>query len=379
MISSRSVTKILATLNIMVSAISFSSSKAFAQPYAHKALPSMEHVNYKPPTSRCGPKKIDIIVPDFPKAEAPPPAVFIFETERRSIEEKIGELERLGAGIKPYSQALATIDEIAKKENMHKELRAAVDQLRSSLDNQLATMRNKGAPVNKSAAHAAATHASLVSVAAQSAGKSLAEIYSEVAQSILRRAWKPNEYVSHGVSVFFTVDENGAITNVAANPNSKGNSAEQERFKEFISGHPELPPPPKGIAPIKLIASQDTRDKLTVARLQGRNPNIDYSAYMAEVQRKIKRDWHPPHFYENKRVTVIFRIDHDGRVIEKKVKQSSGLPAADAAALTAIDKAAPFPPLPKGGAPDVAVSFTFDYSAPKFRHPIFRSIPNRPR
>ncbi len=314
--------------------------------------------------------------PGIKNTDMPPPAVFNFEAERKQIEEKIGELEKLGAGVKPYRQALATIDEMAKTGDPDNKLRVALDRLKSSVENQLATMQNRGSTTSKSAAHAASTNAALVAGATKTAGKSHAEIYGEVAQSILRRAWKPTDYVSQGVSVFFTVDEDGAIKNVAANPNSKGNAAEQLRFKEFVSGHPELPPPPKGIAPLKLIASQDTKDKINISTFHPRNPHVDYSAYMAEVQRKIKRDWHPPHVYENKRVTVIFRIDHDGRVIEKKIKQSAGIPAADAAALTAIDKAAPFPPLPKGGEPDVAVSFTFDYNVfRRNRIPFYRPAP----
>lgn len=314
--------------------------------------------------------------PGIKNSDTPPPAVFNFEAERKQTEEKIGELEKLGAGVKPYRQALASIDEISKTGDAANKLKAALDRLKSSAENQLATMQNRSSTASKSAAHAASTNAALLAGAAKSAGKSHAEIYGEVAQSILRRAWKPTDYVSQGVSVFFTVDEDGAITNVAANPNSKGNAAEQLRFKEFVSGHPELPPPPKGIAPLKLIASQDTKDKINISAFHPRNPHVDYSSYMAEVQRKIKRDWHPPHVYENKRVTVIFRIDHDGRVIEKKIKQSAGIPAADAAALTAIDKAAPFPPLPKGGGPDVAVSFTFDCNAfRRNRLPFYRQMP----
>lgn len=291
-----------------------------------------------------------------------PHAVLHVDAEREAIVSKIAALEKKGAGVKPYTQALANIDELSKKQNAQSDLQAAVERLKSSLDHQLKLMETKNAAPSAAVSKPTSTIVGTNSNSAKGPGKSLAEVYAEVAQSILRRAWKPTEYVSQGVSVFFTVDEHGTITKVAANPNSKGNAAEQERFKEFISGHPELPPPPASIAPLKLIASQDTKDKIIVSRLSIRNPKIDYSAYMADVQRQVRRSWSPPRGFSGKRVIVIFRIDHDGRIIEKTIKQSSGLPAADAAALAALDKAAPFPPLPKGGEPDVAVSFTFDYN-----------------
>lgn len=113
-------------------------SSAFAQPYAHKALPSMEQVNYKP---RKTGHLIDErpIIRKIPIAQAPPPAVFDFETERKQIESKISELEKAGAGIKPYTQALANIDELSKKPHAEAELEAAVSKLKKALADQVKT------------------------------------------------------------------------------------------------------------------------------------------------------------------------------------------------------------------------------------------------
>ncbi len=92
-------------------------------------------------------------------------------------------------------------------------------------------------------------------------------------------------------------------------------------------------------------------------------PDPDYGAYMAELQRRIKRHWQPPQAQESKKVVVIFRIDRSGRLLSLNVKGTSGFVEADHAALEAVKLSAPFRPLPVGHPDnDLAVEFTFDYN-----------------
>ncbi len=89
----------------------------------------------------------------------------------------------------------------------------------------------------------------------------------------------------------------------------------------------------------------------------------DFGPYMKELQRRIKMNWDPPKGNESKRVILLFSIAKDGRLLNIKVHRSSGLQAADNAAINAVKLTAPFRPLPpefKGNSVDI--QFTFDYN-----------------
>lgn len=89
----------------------------------------------------------------------------------------------------------------------------------------------------------------------------------------------------------------------------------------------------------------------------------DFGPYMRELQRRIKLNWNPPKGNESKRVVLLFKIAKSGRMLSCRVLKSSGLPAADQAALRAVELTAPFRPLPvefKGQSIDI--QFTFDYN-----------------
>ena len=89
----------------------------------------------------------------------------------------------------------------------------------------------------------------------------------------------------------------------------------------------------------------------------------DFGPYMKELQRRIKMNWDPPKGNESKRVVLLFKISRDGRLLSVNVSKSSGVPAADKAAVSAVQLTAPFRPLPaeyKGQSVDI--QFTFDYN-----------------
>jgi len=101
---------------------------------------------------------------------------------------------------------------------------------------------------------------------------------------------------------------------------------------------------------------------------QGKNKDgteasvVDFSAYMAALQARIKRNWFPPRLGRSKRVKVIFNIARDGQLSKLRLLNSSGLTDSDNAALKAVEAAAPLMPLPKGAPVDVDIEFTFDYN-----------------
>ena len=74
-------------------------------------------------------------------------------------------------------------------------------------------------------------------------------------------------------------------------------------------------------------------------------------------------NWDPPKGNESKRVVLLFSIARDGRLLNVKVHRSSGLAAADKAAIDAVKLTAPFRPLPPDFRGDnVDIQFTFDYN-----------------
>ncbi len=90
--------------------------------------------------------------------------------------------------------------------------------------------------------------------------------------------------------------------------------------------------------------------------------NVDFGPYMADLQRRIKRAWFPPRGQENRRVVVIFKVHKQGELSNLRLATSSGNASADKAAMSAVENAAPFRPLPSGSSDDVDIQFTFDYN-----------------
>ncbi|MDX2086014.1 MAG: energy transducer TonB [Candidatus Melainabacteria bacterium] len=92
-------------------------------------------------------------------------------------------------------------------------------------------------------------------------------------------------------------------------------------------------------------------------------PEPDFGPYIAELQRRIKRNWAPPSDNRNKRIVALFTIGRDGRLLAVNIQQSSGVQIADEAAIRAVKASAPFRPLPvnfRGS--DIDVQFIFDYN-----------------
>jgi len=89
---------------------------------------------------------------------------------------------------------------------------------------------------------------------------------------------------------------------------------------------------------------------------------VDFSEYMAALQRAIKRQWYPPKCPTSRRVQVTFKIHRNGSMSNLRLLASSGAAIADQAALKAVQLAAPFRHLPSGSPEDVDIQFTFDYN-----------------
>lgn len=91
--------------------------------------------------------------------------------------------------------------------------------------------------------------------------------------------------------------------------------------------------------------------------------DIDFGPFMADLERRIKRNWQPPRAGDSKKVKVRFYLRRDGRLVNMELLQSSGDGESDEAAMTAIRMAAPFRPFPPAVREDILpIEFTFDYN-----------------
>ena len=89
----------------------------------------------------------------------------------------------------------------------------------------------------------------------------------------------------------------------------------------------------------------------------------DMGPYVREMQRRIKKNWDPPRGNSSSKVVLFFKITRDGRVFGVSVHVSSGDPATDRAAISAVELTAPFRPLPPEFRGNFAqIDFTFDYN-----------------
>lgn len=90
--------------------------------------------------------------------------------------------------------------------------------------------------------------------------------------------------------------------------------------------------------------------------------DLNFGPYMSALQRAIKRAWKPPRGTESNRIVVTFTVLANGRLSDLRVIQESADPEANLAAMEAVNRAAPFDPLPPGAGDSVDIEFTFDYN-----------------
>jgi TonB family protein len=94
----------------------------------------------------------------------------------------------------------------------------------------------------------------------------------------------------------------------------------------------------------------------------GAQVDVDFGPYMADLQRRIKKQWFPPKNEESKRVVVVFKVHSAGEVSDLRIDHSSGSKLVDDAGLAAVKNASPLKLLPKGAPESVDIQFTFDYN-----------------
>ncbi len=78
------------------------------------------------------------------------------------------------------------------------------------------------------------------------------------------------------------------------------------------------------------------------------NASFDYPYWFTQTFNKLASNFRNTVVIDGRVVCVVyFQVIRSGRMVEVRVEQSSGIPAFDKVCQAAVEKSAPFPPLPK--------------------------------
>ncbi|MCK4632829.1 MAG: TonB C-terminal domain-containing protein [candidate division Zixibacteria bacterium] len=125
--------------------------------------------------------------------------------------------------------------------------------------------------------------------------------------------------------------------------------------------------------PVKVEQKEKPKEKKTVRRAQGEtttepeqvevpgtgsgtpfggakidNASFDYPYWFRQAFNKLSQSFRNPIAFDGTLVcTIYFQVIKSGRVVDVRVEESSGILAFDDACLAAVERSAPFPPLPR--------------------------------
>ncbi|WP_040655704.1 energy transducer TonB [Rubidibacter lacunae] len=105
--------------------------------------------------------------------------------------------------------------------------------------------------------------------------------------------------------------------------------------------------------------------------------DIDLGPYLSELQRRVRRNWQPSSPRRDRQTLIQFQIARNGQIRNLRVVQTSGSPIVDRETLEAIERAAPFPPLPSGFHQEALnVNFSFNIHITENDRPSLRLGPS---
>jgi TonB family protein len=93
------------------------------------------------------------------------------------------------------------------------------------------------------------------------------------------------------------------------------------------------------------IDRQFTAQDSSISASTGTKDSV-WHAYLKELVRRLRSNWHAPLYQPDYRVVVVFDIMRDGTLTKCKVTQSSGVAKNDQAALKAVADTTPYKPWP---------------------------------
>lgn len=144
-------------------------------------------------------------------------------------------------------------------------------------------------------------------------------------------------------------------------------TAKAEAVEESVVTEEVPPEPIREVVP-QQVATAPSVEEIAVKELRASAQKQDggdstmRTAYLGKLQRHIASYKVNPRTNRQGTVIVRFTVSASGQLLSREIAKSSGSPKLDEAALAALDRAAPFPPFPKGVVNDqLAVSVPFRF------------------
>ncbi|WP_409561036.1 energy transducer TonB [Hyphomicrobium sp. MC8b] len=110
------------------------------------------------------------------------------------------------------------------------------------------------------------------------------------------------------------------------------------------------PPPPEVVQTITQPAQVAVLEVRSAGQASGGNAKA-FGRYMSQINDRVQKAKRNPRVPASGTVVLRYTIGVDGHILSKEIATSSGFKQLDDAATDALDRAAPFPPIP----PDVSV------------------------
>jgi len=162
-------------------------------------------------------------------------------------------------------------------------------------------------------------------------------------------------------------------------------SIEQLLEKSALRGKPKPKIPQVDVKPDKTLPKKSWRKKQTVKQKstaankhstttdkgktsEKKSPvagievdtEFDNPEYLMEMRNRIFNNWQCPMLKKSVKTRVYFKLGKDGKLLRAFVKERAGNMAFDTAAINAVIKSAPLPPLPENF-PEKELGVTFDF------------------
>ncbi|MEH2040168.1 TonB family protein [Nostoc sp.] len=102
------------------------------------------------------------------------------------------------------------------------------------------------------------------------------------------------------------------------------------------------------------------RDRQGTSGVDASSQDVDLTSYLNKLKQRVQQQWLPGMSQSNRRTVLNFTINRSGQVSNLNIVQTSGFNVTDEVALNAIQRAAPFAPLPIGYTKNyIDIEFTF--------------------
>ncbi|MEH2057604.1 MAG: TonB family protein [Nostoc sp.] len=102
------------------------------------------------------------------------------------------------------------------------------------------------------------------------------------------------------------------------------------------------------------------RDRIGTSGVDASSQDVDLTSYLNKLKQRVQQQWLPGMSQSNRRTVLNFTINRSGEVNNLNIVQTSGSRVTDEVAMNAIQRSAPFAPLPTGYRKNyIDIEFTF--------------------